>query len=207
MCLQPNSFIWAEVKYNKAVSGPVTQLLTRPLRNVPIAPTGNFQSFSLTDFINAFAGNLATTLSQRMEEYYCHSCPYPYPPPLFSPFTQLIVIIVFVGSSIFLLKGKSMYREGTQISWLMTLSFILGLFIYNNLFRGNISQNYFSVILPIFILILSQVAMFMYKKFKFIFLLFMLSYFFIKKNTLLNSSVSHPLYQKRELVKSSVNSI
>ena len=86
-------------------------------------------------------------------------------------------------------------------------SFVYGVFIYNNLFRGNISQNYFSVILPIFILILSQVAMFMYKKFKFIFLLFMLSYFFINLNTLLNSSVSHPLYQKRELVKSSVNSI
>ncbi len=197
--------VGAEIKYKGAVTKPVIQALTKPISGGQIAP--NFERSSPVEYINVFSRYLATTPSKKIDQNYCHSCPMGYANPLFTPIIQMLVLILIIGGCSLLLDKKSKYASETRILWLMIFSFILGLTIYNEVFKGNISQNYFSVIAPIFILMVAQVLSFIHKNFKAIFFLILSIYFLINLNTLVRSTVDYPLYRKIDLVQKSINSI
>ncbi len=197
--------IGAEIKYKGAVSGPVIQALAKPIRNAGIAP--NFERVSLVEYINVFSRYLAVAPSKKIDQNYCHSCPEGYENPLFTPFIQVIVLITIIGSLMIFADRKNKYARETQILWLMILSFILGLTIYNRVFKGNISQNYFSVIAPIFVLMVAQVVSYIYKKYRVIALSIMLIFFTVNLNALFKSSVEYPLYTKLDLVQKSAESV
>jgi len=205
LTLFASPILGAEIKYKGAVTKPVIQALTKPISGGQIAP--NFERSSPVEYINVFSRYLATAPSKKIDQNYCHGCPQGYADPLLTPIIQVIILVIIFGSFIILLTKKNKFARETQILWLMIFSFILGLTIYNEVFKGNISQNYFSVIAPIFILMVAQVLSFIHKYFKAIFFLILSIYLLINLNTLVRSTVDYPLYRKIDLVQKSINSI
>ena len=190
-------YILAEFKYNHSVSRPLMQLLKKPFQEGLVR---NTQSFQITNSLEVYGRVLAAKSSKAIEKQV--SSPFfNYEKPKLSPLPEILVFLVLFLSSILLVKKKD---AALLINWIILVNFMTGIFIYNRLFGGNIGQNYFAVTFPIFILILSSSLIFFFDKYKWILGLFVLGFFLINLASLVNSSVSYPLYKRIELVRKAI---
>jgi len=191
----------AQVRYKGAVIGPIIKSLTRPVRGENITSIG-FHTYSPGELIGTFSRVIFTTPSNFIEEHFFYSPPYP--PPLFGNITKLFVIIISVISLAITLRKK---RSPHLIIWIMFLSFISGILIFNLLFKGKFVQHYSMSFFPIFTIMLGQTANWIYDRNKAIVLLFLTVYLSVNLYTLFNSSVRYPLNEKIKLVKSAISTI
>jgi len=195
--------VLAEIHYNGAVTKPIVQSLTRPLRGENVTNFG-FNYFNVNTAPKIFSKIIWTAPNNFIEQEFCY-CNTPKE-PLF-PISIFIFTVVFAVSFLALFRYKSygFRREVNTILWVVLISFFAGLLVYNLLFKGIFNEHYFVVILPILILLLSQTFYLIYLRYRIIFFLFIAIYFILNFHTLLNSSVKYPLYKKIALVKSSLN--
>ena len=194
-------FLTAEIKYDRAVSVPVLKTLKKPFGKEAISP-GVFYYFSVGDFWDVLGRIVSTTPSRNIEEQICHGYCF-YPKPFFSPWPQLLVLILGSSTFIVFFQRNNLEKKDLGILWIMMGSFILGILIYNRIFKGNISQNYFSVIFPVLALLLAFSLRRVFEKSKIIFFGLITLYLATNLNTLLKSSVTYPLYEKISIVKRS----
>lgn len=196
--------ILAEIRYDGAVSGPIIQSISRPLKSQAVAP--KYVTFQASDFIGIFSKVIFTQPSDFIEKQLCFGLCNP-PKSYISYINNLLVIVVFVASFILVFRNKPGNKKCFGVLIIMMASFIFGIFIWGKIFKGNINQPYFLVIFPIFILLLAQTIFLLHKRFKIVLLILLLFYFLINSYSLFNSSVKYPLYKKIKLVKKSSESI
>jgi len=198
-------FILAEIVYNHAVSGPLLKTVSKPFGQQAISP-GYFQKFQTADFLNTFSRMIAPQPSKSFEQNICHGYCF-YSKPLFSPLTQIAIILIFIGSIVLFFRDKNFDKRKFGILWIMMVSFILGILIFNRIFHGNFSQSYFTVIFPTFALLAGSFLASIKSRSRTLFLLLIFAYLVINSYTILNSSVSNPLYKKIGLVKNSIKHV
>lgn len=197
--------VLAEIMYNQAVSQPLLKTVSKPFNQQAISP-GYFQKFQTADFLNTFSRMVASQPSKSFEQNICHGYCF-YPKPLFFPLTQIAIILIFIGSIFFFFRNKNFDKRRFGILWIMIVSFILGILIFNRIFHGNFSQSYFTVIFPTFALLAGSLLVNIKSKSRTLFLLLIFAYLASNSYTILNSSVSNPLYKKIELVKNSIKTV
>ena len=198
-------FILAEIMYNHAVSGPLLKTISKPFDQQAISP-GYFQKFQTADFLNTLSRMIASQPSKSFEQNICHGYCF-YPKPLFSPLTQIATILIFIGSIVLFFRDKNFDKRKFGILWIMMISFILGILIFNRIFHGNFSQSYFTVIFPIFALLTGSFLTTIKSRSRTLFLLLVFAYLAINSYTILNSAVSNPLYKKIGLAKNSIKHV
>lgn len=191
----------AEIHYNGAVSKPFLHSLTKPLREESTYPA-DFHYLTPLDFVSIYARTIFTRPSNHIDGNFCYC---PYTPPMFSPLTQIIAAIILATSAFLFIRKKTRDKFSTLI-WILMFSFFFGIFTFNVIFKGVFHQHYFTVIFPIFALLTAQVFLLYFNKRNLI-LLAATFYFVFNFYTLINSSVSYPLYKKEELVKKSLDYI
>lgn len=194
----------AQIHYKGAVVGPMINSLRRRWEGGKVLKL-NLDIYQPADFIKVLSRVIFTVPSKFIEEHLSYDRYHAL--PLFSPITEILVIFVLIVSFSLLFKKRPYRRAMTILLWIMTTSFILGIFLYTQLFRAGFCQHYFMVFFPIFILILAQVIFLLYQRFRLIFFIILFFYFTVNLLTLVNSAVRYPLYKKIELVKSSLKSI
>ncbi len=191
----------AEIRYNGAVSGPFLHTINKPFEGQGLSPGRLYSVFGMSDAINVLTRILFTKPSHFIDSQWCHGdCIYPT--PMFSPFSQILVVTL-LGLSLFILWRKP--DKSKLIPWLVIVSFIFGMLLFNRLFRSNFSQLYFLVIMPVFLLTISPTLVALEKKLKISLPLFLLIYFFANYYTLQNSSIKYPLSKKIALVRQSIS--
>lgn len=196
-----STFIFAEIRYQGAVSGPVIKSLSRPLRGESITSAKIYSAFGVEDFADVSARTFFTNSSDNIEQHWCHSgCNYPKPP--FSPFLQIAIFACFAISFYSLLKNPKR-KNLSLVLWIMSGSFVLGTIVYNRIFHANFNQLYFLTIFPVIILIVSPVLYSLGEKRRFLLFLILITYFVFNTYSLINSSVTYPLDRKIELVRES----
>jgi len=189
--------VLAEIYYQGAVSKPIIQSLSRPFDSTFAARQIDW--FKPMELINTLARVLFAAPSAFIEEHFCYCKP---PLPLFRPLSQILVIVGLVVSLLIQLRNKkSQEKKSGWILWIMCLSLMISIYIYNQIFKADFFQHYLMVFFPVVIIILARPLVRLHKKMPFIFYLLMVFYLTINFSTLLKSSVKYPLRDKINLIK------
>lgn len=190
--------ILAEFRYQGAVVTPLVKSLIRPVTG-EVRPPHNYRVYPASEFLNVLGRALMAAPSQTVEEYFAYDLEHRL--PLATPLPQLIVGLLLIYGLVIYKRQKS---AGLIVLWVMTGSFVIGLFIFNLLFKENFYQHYFMVFFPIFILLCAHVLVVVTKKSGLLLTALLTVYIFINLNTLVNSAVKYPLAEKLALVKQSL---
>lgn len=195
--------IGAEIIYKGALIKPIIKSLTRPIDN--ITSSQGYSFYNPLNFTKVLGRTIMLPPSKMIENQFAYSVDVP--PPLFSPLPEIIVVLIFYAAIIHLKTVKKIKSKQASIPFIMSLAFVIGVYTYNLLFKGDFYQHYFMVYFPVFALITGFALNYIYKVPKFTFLLIIISYTLVNTYTLLNSSVKYPLYSKINLVKNSLESV
>lgn len=195
-------FFIAEIKYDGAVVKPIINSLTKPTRGESIA--SNFNYFSPLEFLDIYTRTLFTKPDNFIEQHFCYC---DYPDPFYSPFSQVIGVIILSISLLIFLYEKNKRTSPRTVIWIIIGSFVFGIFVFNILYKGVFHQHYFSVIFPIFAIITSEFLYFVYLRRTKVLYIFLAVFFIFNLYTLFNSSVKYPLFQKIRIVRSAVSEL
>jgi len=189
--------ILAEFYYKGVVSGPIIQSLSRPFNSEFLSAKISF--YSPIEMVTVFARVLFTIPSSFIEEHFCYCSA---PPPLFASMAKILTVIALVASLIWQLKSKpGKEKKAGFILWIIFTSFIISIYIYNQVFKADFFQHYFMTFFPIYTIILAKPILALQKKLPLIFYSVLIFYLVINLNTLFKSSVKYPLIDKINLIK------
>ena len=193
-------FIFAEIHYGTgSVSGPIAKYFFRSL-NLNYNRSLNLSALNIPYFLGVFSRALFTFPSNDIEKHFFYDLKPQL--PIFSPVIQIITALIFVFGFISIVKKRALStkQDVLLIPWIMILAFLLGISIFTFFLRGLPYQHYFTVIFPIYLVIVAQVISLLFKKYKLFFFLILFFYLLINLYALINSSVSYPLYEKIKLI-------
>ncbi|HCM37094.1 MAG: hypothetical protein UV61_C0003G0049 [Candidatus Gottesmanbacteria bacterium GW2011_GWB1_43_11] len=194
-------FLMAEVRYHGVVSKAIVRSLARPIRPDMLPTDGKL--YPPAEVIGVLTRVLFTAPSKFIEQNFCY-CDVPL--ALFTPVTQLMVVIM-LGISLYWLFSKKPPVWKMRLLWIMVFAFVISLYFYNIVFRGNFFQHYFMVFYPIFIVLVAQVLVWIEQRAKWLMAAWLIFYFSVNLYTLVNSQVKYPLYQKINLIKNTTDAI
>lgn len=190
--------IAAEIRYNHAVSHSIIESFARPLRGESVSATIFFY-YPPQEFFNVLGRIIFSAPSNFIELNFQYSASHFA--PLFTPFVQIAVVLMLLVSFSQIFKKKPFDKNLVKLLWVFVFSFLLGVLVFNIIFKGNIYQHYFTVIFPVLVLIFSQTVFVIYKRNRCLALAILIFYLAVNLITLANSSVKYPLNQKIALVK------
>lgn len=194
-------FFAAEIFYEGSVAKSIALSFLRPFFGTSVSPV-NFSYYDPGNFIDVLGRTLATRPSDFVEMNFIYA--NNYPSPLFSPLPQIIAAL-FIVTCLYLLFQKQGYKDkNIKTVWIFFLSFVLGIIIFNGLFRGGFYQHYFVAIFPVITIMFAQAILFLNVRFKYFALIFCGLFFLVNLNSLTKSSMHYPLYRKIELVNKTV---
>lgn len=161
----------------------------------------NFNLINIGNIIENLSRSLFLLPSKFIEEYFCYCSTYPKPP--FSPLPELLTVF-FIGFSILWIifsKEEKDIKNAMLIVLSFFLSFLFGISFYNILLKSNMYQHYFVTVFPSFLLIAAFTLQRILKtRFALLTWVFLSMFVVNNLNTLFNSQMRYPLWQKMEIV-------
>lgn len=161
----------------------------------------NFNLINIGNIIENLGRSLFLMPSKFIEEYFCYCSSYPKLP--FSPLPELLTVF-FIGFNILWIIF-SKHEEATKNAMLIVLSFflsfLLGISFYNVVLKSNTYQHYFVTVFPIFLLMSAfTLERILKTRFALLTWLFLIVFVVSNLNTVFNSQIRYPLWQKMEIV-------
>lgn len=168
----------------------------------------NFDLINIGNIIENLSRSLFLLPSKFIEEYFCYCSAYPKPP--LSPLPEMLVIffVMFsIGWTIFSKHDKEV-RNAMLIVLSFSLSFLVGISSYNVVLKFNTYQHYFVTVFPSFLLIVAFTLQSILKtRFAMLSWVFLIVFVVSNLNTVFNSSLRFPVWQKMEIVNKIISDI
>jgi len=193
----------ADIRFSGSFHKPIIQSITRPLRSEGIT-SHNFRFFKFTDLTEILSKVLAVSPNNFIEQEFCYC---DTPKPFLGISGTLIVISVLVFNFYILFMKNKFYNKSLVVVWVMMISLLVGIFIFNYIFRGNFYQHYFVIALPIFAILFGVFLNEVTGRNTILLFAVLTIFFLVNLYSLKNSSVKYPLVSKISLVRKSIEAM
>lgn len=191
-------FLGAEIIYGRSVVNPVVNSLLKPLKEESISPV-TFVHYDPKNFIEVLGRIIAVAPSKFVEKNFEYS--KTYAKPLLSPIPEAIAIALLLFYFYCLFRSRADEKKYILAVFIFFASFILGILIFNLVFKGAFYQHYFTVIFPIVVVMFAYSLSKIFGRRNGLLAAFAVLLVLLNLYSMLNSQIKYPLYRKIELVR------